>query len=250
MKSQARHIPAIREAPNVESVHDANVSSVLKRRVVKPSQQRRKEILEAALGLFSSKGFHETTMEEVAGEAGVAKGTIYLYFESKEHLLLDLKREFMAGLTIAITGLVAEAIEQLSAGKDIDYRDLIDDIFQIIVDYHCEHRDAVEVVVRQNPGPDLISEVLELDREYTRVIAGVFREGCASGLIDTDDPEMTARLINAAVRDNLASCLCYGEPDNLDRLVDASKQLLYKALAPNIQMPPRRPRLVRTPSKE
>jgi AcrR family transcriptional regulator len=93
----------------MDTVKDA-VSTVLKRRVVKPSEQRRKEICAAALELFSSKGFHETTMEEVANAAGVAKGTIYLYFESKEHLLLALKRDFMAGLTEAITGIVAEAI--------------------------------------------------------------------------------------------------------------------------------------------
>lgn len=220
------------------------VSSVLKRRV--PTEQRRAEILEAALGLFGSKGFNETTMEEVAGAAGVAKGTIYLYFESKEHLLLALKKDFMAGLTIAITDIVAEGIEQLSRGKEVDYRDIIDDIFQAIVDYHCQRRDHVEVVVRQNPGPDLIQEALELEREFNQLLTNAFREGTSYGLIHTDDPEMTARLVNAAIRDNLAACLCYGEPQDLDRLVEAAKQLLYKALAPAIEMPPRRPRLVRS----
>lgn len=231
----------------MDSVRDA-VSSVLKRRVVKPTEQRRAEILEAALELFSSKGFNDTTMEEVATSAGVAKGTVYLYFQSKEHLLLALKKEFMQGLTDAVTGIVAEAIEQLEAGKDLDYRDIIDDIFETIVDYHTKRRDAVEVVVRQSPSPDLVGEALELEREYLALITTAFRTGMDYGLVHTEDPEMTAMLVNAAIRDNIAACLCYAEPADLTRLVAAAKQMLYKALAPDVQMAPRRPRLVPAPA--
>lgn len=230
----------------MDSVRET-VSSVLKRRVVKPTEQRRAEILQAAMELFSSKGFNETTMEEVASAAGVAKGTVYLYFQSKEHLLLALKREFMQGLTDAVTGIVAEAIEQLEAGKEIDYRDIIDDIFQTIVDYHTQRRDAVEIVVRQSPSPDLVREAIELEREYLALITTAFRAGMDYGLVHTEDPEMTALLVNAAIRDNIAACLCYSEPADLDRLVTAAKQMLYKALAPNLEMPPRRPRLVPAP---
>jgi AcrR family transcriptional regulator len=229
----------------LDSVRDS-VSSVLKRRVVKPTEQRRAEILEAALRLFSSKGFHDTTMEEVANAAGVAKGTIYLYFQSKEHLLLALKRDFMQGLTDAVANIVADAIEQLEGGKATDYRDIIDDIFHAVVDYHTSRRDAVEVVVRQSPSPDLVNEALELERDYLGLITSAFRTGMDYGLVHTEDPEMTAHLITAAIRDNIATCLCYGEPSDLDRLVEASKQMLYKALAPDVQLPPRRPRLVRS----
>jgi TetR/AcrR family fatty acid metabolism transcriptional regulator len=230
----------------MEPVRDA-VSSVLKRRVVKQAEQRRAEILEAALHLFSSKGFHDTTMEEVAREAGVAKGTIYLYFQSKEHLLLALKRDFMQGLTDVVANIVADAIEQLEAGqKEIDYRDIIDDIFQGVVDYHTSRREEVEVVVRQSPSPDLVHEALELEREYLALVTSAFRTGMEFGLVHTEDPEMTAHLIIAAIRDNIATCLCYGEPSDIERLVEASKQMLYKALAPGVELPPRRPRLVKS----
>jgi AcrR family transcriptional regulator len=239
----------------MEPVRDA-VSSVLKRRVVKPTEQRRAEILEAALHLFSSKGFHDTTMEEVAREAGVAKGTIYLYFQSKEHLLLALKRDFMQGLTDVVANIVAEAIEQIEQGKNApargeaprtppDYRDIIDDIFQGVVDYHTSRREEVEVVVRQSPSPDLVHEALELEREYLALVTNAFKTGMDYELVHTEDPEMTAHLITAAIRDNIATCLCYGEPADIDRLVEASKQMLYKALAPNVVLPPRRPRLVK-----
>ncbi len=51
-----------------------------------PDDKRRK-IFEAALKVFSQRGFHEATMDEIAAASGVAKGTLYRYFESKEDLL-------------------------------------------------------------------------------------------------------------------------------------------------------------------
>jgi AcrR family transcriptional regulator len=55
--------------------------------------QRRQEILDAARQVFFERGFHSPTMDDVAAQAEISKGTIYLYFESKEavlaHLLLE-----------------------------------------------------------------------------------------------------------------------------------------------------------------
>ena len=51
---------------------------------------KRTLILDAALEVFTSRGFHEATMDEVATASGVAKGTLYRYFESKEDLLEQL----------------------------------------------------------------------------------------------------------------------------------------------------------------
>ena len=52
--------------------------------------RRREQILAAASRLFARQGFHRTTVRQVAREAGIADGTIYLYFRSKQELLLAL----------------------------------------------------------------------------------------------------------------------------------------------------------------
>ena len=49
-------------------------------------EQARERIIEAALHVFAQKGYHETTMEDVADRLGVSEGTIYLYFKSKREL--------------------------------------------------------------------------------------------------------------------------------------------------------------------
>src|SRR5438552_12594942 len=66
-------------------------------------RQRRKEarpqeLLAAALELFVEKGFAATRSEEVAARAGVAKGTLYLYYPSKEDLLKAVVRENLSAL--------------------------------------------------------------------------------------------------------------------------------------------------------
>src|SRR5216110_365914 len=55
-----------------------------------PNQQKRKLILEAAARLFASRPFHKVRLEDIAAAARVAKGTVYVYFASKEELLLAM----------------------------------------------------------------------------------------------------------------------------------------------------------------
>ncbi len=54
------------------------------------SEERRGQILRAALAVFSHKGFHGATIREIASAAGLAEGTIYLYFPSKQEILRDV----------------------------------------------------------------------------------------------------------------------------------------------------------------
>jgi AcrR family transcriptional regulator len=57
--------------------------------------ERPQEILEAAFLEFSRNGYATTTLDQIAERAGVTKGTIYVYFENKEHLFISMVRELM-----------------------------------------------------------------------------------------------------------------------------------------------------------
>lgn len=71
------------------------VMGVLKRE--RRKEARPGELLDAALDLFVEKGFAATRVEEVASRAGVSKGTLFLYFQSKEELLKAVVRENISG---------------------------------------------------------------------------------------------------------------------------------------------------------
>src|SRR4051812_23928118 len=63
------------------------------RRKRKSPEARRSDIVSAALRLFAAKGFAATRLDDVAEAAGIAKGTIYLYFETKEELFREVVRQ-------------------------------------------------------------------------------------------------------------------------------------------------------------
>lgn len=58
---------------------------------------RRQDILDAALRCFSDRGFHATTTGDIAREAGVSQGSLYLYFETKDDIIVALAHERRAG---------------------------------------------------------------------------------------------------------------------------------------------------------
>lgn len=92
------------------------------------SDERKSQILNAAEGVFTKKGFDEARMDDIAEETGLSKGTLYLYFKSKDELILAIldrifQREFRQLENLEQDSLSAtEAIWKLS---DIMARDIV-----------------------------------------------------------------------------------------------------------------------------
>src|SRR6187401_2944274 len=74
-----------------------------RKRTYKPADERREQILECALETFAKKGYHAASIADVCAAAGVARGTLYQYFEDK----LDLLRALAEQMTTRITDALA-----------------------------------------------------------------------------------------------------------------------------------------------
>jgi AcrR family transcriptional regulator len=93
-------------------------------RLTEKAEDTRTRILNAALGLFRRKGFEQTTMREIAEEAGVSLGNAYYYFESKEALVMAFYERAHLELPSRVTAAVAPATsleEQLSVIIDAKF---------------------------------------------------------------------------------------------------------------------------------
>lgn len=85
-------------SPSIDDFSDdASVDAEPRQRRLRRKDARPAELLDAALALFVEKGFAATRVEEVAARAGVSKGTLFLYFPSKEELFKAVVRENIAG---------------------------------------------------------------------------------------------------------------------------------------------------------
>jgi len=93
--------------------------------------ERPKEILEAAFEEFSRNGYAATTLDQIAERAGVTKGTIYVYFENKEHLFISMVRELTKAALDTVRGMyethAGSAVELLRAQFSFFYQHIVDD---------------------------------------------------------------------------------------------------------------------------
>jgi AcrR family transcriptional regulator len=139
-------------------------------------RQRRKEarpheLLEAALDLFVEKGFAATRAEEVAQRAGVSKGTLYLYYPSKEELLKAVIAHYLSARIAATAqevqqyrGAIAPLLrEVLVAWWQQVYAGPASGTFKIIIAEVRNFPDIAEFYVREviEPGEQLIGRMLQ-----------------------------------------------------------------------------------------
>jgi AcrR family transcriptional regulator len=176
-RSTARRMRALRGT--VAGVKPARVSTRAAR-----SAARREEILAAALDEFSARGFAATRLDDVAQRAGVAKGTIYLYFRDKESLFQELIRTMLTPLvgTIEAMGKADLPISALAEHfADLFVREV----------YKTRRKDVIRLMIAEGPRfPNLAEfyyrEVLSRIVAAVRaIIARAAARGEASaGLVD------------------------------------------------------------------
>ena len=100
--------------------------------------ERPQEILEAAFVEFSRNGYAMTTLDRVAERAGVTKGTIYVYFENKEHLFISMVRE--------ITKATLDTVHEMLETHEGSTADLLRAQFSFIYQHIVEDRRRREVL--------------------------------------------------------------------------------------------------------
>jgi AcrR family transcriptional regulator len=140
-------------------------------------EERPQELLDAALDLFVEKGFAATRSEEVAVRAGVSKGTLYLYFPSKEELLKAVIRDRLSAQIAAgaeraqnFTGTAGELLQEvLTEWWSNVYDSSASGVFKLIITEVRNFPDIAEFYMR---------EVIEPGKQ---VIGAIIRQGITSG---------------------------------------------------------------------
>ena len=204
-----------------------------RRRVIKPPDERRSEILEAATKLFQDRGFESTTVQAVAAEAGVAAGTVYLYFPSKEAILAALQEDFETGLVDRVAE-ISEAVlaEEAKSGQDVTYEEVVSRLIDGLVDFSLGHRDMAEVVAREKGRLAITADSPLLRGALMELLTRIIREGVRLGHIEATDPEMSAYLLHVASTTAIGQAIAFEDKAMLRRVVASAKELYIKALAP------------------
>lgn len=155
--------------------------------------RRRREILRIAAELFSSKSYHDVTMDEVAHEVGIAKGTIYIYFGSKEKLYLEILENAFDELVSLIEREIAK--EESAPTK-------LAQVLKLICRYYSEHKDVLRILSRDDTH--LISEHYAMtERWRMRALAlyqRIIEKGIREGSFKPINPKLAALIIYGLIR--------------------------------------------------
>ncbi len=147
------------------------------------------QILDAAIVEIAQNGYHRTTVARIARRAGVADGTIYLYFKGKEDVLV-------AVFDRAMDRFISQGILELGQGDDAVTR--LRDIVRLHLEQVGEDHDLaviLQVELRHSLHfLDIFSRTRL--RDYLEIITGVVVQGQNGGVFRQDlDPQLTARMI-------------------------------------------------------
>lgn len=143
------------------------------------SNPKHTAILDAAYELFGSGGFYETKMSEVAEQAGIAKGTVYLYFKSKEELFMAVTRRDCEGFLMQLQEKLKDS--ETLAGK-------LSIIAKHHMNYYYERKRHTKLFFRApNNNPELVAYMTLFMEQYMQAVVKVLLEGGAS------EPELMAQ---------------------------------------------------------
>lgn len=152
---------------------------------------KREKIIAAAAKFFGEKGYHNTTTAEIAQAAGVAAGTIYIYFSSKEDLLVAVFEEFLERHMMRLSDGVDK-----EAGPEAKLRRLI----VLGLALMEENPDSARIFLSQlRQSTTMIKMVAKRSsRAYRSIIESVLDEGVRAGIFRPMDTRAVATMVFGA----------------------------------------------------
>jgi AcrR family transcriptional regulator len=194
----------------------------IKERKEREKGRRRQQIMVAAKRVFSQKSFNKATMEDIAKEAELSPGTIYLYFKNKEELFASLSLRILQYMSIRLEHVHNEKYQEpkqkLTALKEALYEVYEFDPLVLINMFHLQSSETLK-----NLSPHLLSDIKELSRQSFKSMARVFEEGIEKGNFIDRHPVALADIVWAF----FSGVVLWEESK---RLIDSKKDFLRPTL--------------------
>jgi TetR/AcrR family transcriptional regulator, fatty acid metabolism regulator protein len=159
-------------------------------------EEKRRQILEAAVRAFARKGYHACRVGEIAEEAGVAYGLVYHYFGSKEEVLQTIFRETWTQMLARISELEAEGDPP---------HEQVRKVTALILRTWTRDRDLVRVLVREvTRSPEQLQQQIDEIGHAYEALERIVRRGQEAGEFRREiDPQLAATVFYGALEEVL-----------------------------------------------
>jgi AcrR family transcriptional regulator len=160
------------------------------------TEQRRCSILQAARAVFARQGYADTVVEDIAAQAGIGKGTLYLYFPSKEQIYLAALLEQARQLDLDTRAAMNAAVT---------WRDKLKAYLEVRFHYFEAHQDFLRIYMTEfrgmcMQGKPLAAEFIHLAQAGEAQLAQMFAAAAARGEVRPVDPELAALTVTDIAR--------------------------------------------------
>ncbi|GAP63221.1 hypothetical protein ARMA_1644 [Ardenticatena maritima] len=191
------------------------------------AQATRQRILDAAMRIFSNKGYHDTRVDEIAAASETSKGAIYFHFPSKERIFLALIDQFADLLEAQLEKALAETpggIERVDAA------------LRVCLETFGQYRHLAKIVLVQAVGLGQIFEQkrIEVHQRFVHVIKRELDKAVAEGDIPPIDTEVAALAWMGALNEVVIQWVHTGEPDPT-RSLPTLRLMLLRSVGVNVE---------------
>lgn len=186
------------------------------------SEETKKRLMNSAHKLFHQKGFEATSVREIVEDAGYAKGTFYLYFETK----MDLLKGMMVQLSTAFNDITYKHLSQISEDPFGQMDALLEDMVENLMEQAC----CVRMVHTQEILDILMMEGMsELFVESTIQPIQLFLEkGIEKGYFRSLDTLLYAKMLYALAHNSLETAILYQYPSTIENVTKELKLMIRK----------------------
>lgn len=184
---------------------------------------KREEILAAARSVFARQGFRGTTIADIAEEAKIALGTIYLYFPSKEDVFAALSQELhqIIGRALTAVGPVGSVDEAV--------RTRINNVF----DGCAENRDLVRLVVLNTDADSAATRRMRAaDEKRAAPMVDIIRQAIEQGAVRKGDPAIMTKMTVGAVSMSVYQAFVLDDGREWEKYRDACADMIVAYFTP------------------
>ena len=171
----------------------------------KKKTERRLQILEAARDVFARRGYNQSTIDDIVAQAGVARGTFYLYFDDKRAVFSELIDRFAAQLTGAIQRIVTD-------GSSSSVAEQVRANIRAIVATCLAERATTKILFTDAAGvdPAFDRKLLAFYDSAVQLLTDSLKDGQALGIVADGEPRVLAYLSIGALKELLHQAVTLG----------------------------------------
>jgi AcrR family transcriptional regulator len=187
------------------------------------AEQRHERILDAALKVFSRKGYRGSSVDDIAGQSGTSKGGVYFHFPGKQAIFFALMDRAAEQLLARVEDAIAREAEPVARAEAA---------LHCVLRTFGRHRGLARLFLIEayGAGREFHTRIIEIHEAFITVITRHLDDAVASGAIEPIDTDLAGRVWFGAINEVITHWLLTGQPKSLEDTYTALRPLIFRSV--------------------